>query len=278
MQVSDSEIEAWLANQSGGALTVKPQVNWVQFLIRASQDQRDGSAKQKAKAIESALKKGQTVEQILEANPELKLEGTGQMGWQSFDEIPTLFSKFLNDSESGSVTTLESPNGFHVIQLLSRKQNGITGLETKPVMQTRARHILLTPNDTLTREEVTHRLQTVLQKLRTGNEDFATLAKQYSVDGSAAKGGDLGWLYPGDTVPEFERVMNTLQLGEVSDIVESRFGFHLIQVQERREQSVSEERQRMSARMTILEEKSEEAYNEWLRQLRDSAFIDIRLN
>lgn len=277
LQVSDSEIEAWLASQSGGSLMVKPQVNWVQFLIKATEDQRNGPLEDKAEDVESALEKGQTPEQILLAYPELDIEGTGHMGWQSFDSIPTLFTKFLNTANKDSVTTIESPNGFHVIKLLGRKENSLQGIETKPITQTRARHILLVPTEDLTFEEVEHKLNTVLQKLRQGNENFADLAQQYSVDGSASKGGDLGWLYPGDTVPEFERAMNALEPGQISDIVESRFGYHIIQVEGRREQSVSEERQRMAAKMAILEEKSEEAYNEWLMQLRDSAFIDIRL-
>ena len=116
------------------------------------------------------------------------------------------------------------------------------------------------------------------ERLANGAAKFEDLARLYSNDGSAGKGGDLGWIYPGDTVPDFERAMNSLKPGEVSQPVESPFGFHLIEVLERKTEEVSRERQRLLARQTLREQKLEEAYEDWLRQLRDRAYVEYRLD
>lgn len=280
IQVSDAEIQNFLASKTqGGAAANKPEVNWTQLLVKAPSD-ASGSvlsqARSKAEAIEKALKDGQTVDSILKANPELAIEGTGQMGWSGFDVVPTLFTEFLTKGQANAVQTVRSPNGFHVLQVLGRRESG-AALDTTPVTQTRARHILIRPGPDITDAEAQRRLNFALEQLRGGGADFETLARRYSQDGSASKGGDLGWLYPGDTVPEFEREMNQLQAGGVSPVFQSRFGFHIVQVVDRRQQAASEERQRQAARQAIRASKSEESYQEWLRQLRDSTFIEIRL-
>ncbi|NJM32594.1 MAG: molecular chaperone SurA [Limnobacter sp.] len=279
INVSEAEIEAFLARRSNG-VSVQPQVNWIQFLIKAPENASSktlSQAEDLAAQVESGLKKGLSVEDILKANPELAIEGTGRMGWTSFDNVPTLFSEFLAKAETDAVDTVRSPNGFHVLKMLGRRQSGVSGLETAPVTQTHARHILIRAEKDITPEEAKRRLNFVREKLRQKADTFENLAKQYSMDGSASKGGDLGWLYPGDTVPEFERAMASLSTGEVSEVFESRFGFLIVQVLERREKAVSEDRQKFQARMAIRQSKSEEAYEEWVRQLRDRTFIDIRL-
>lgn len=277
LQVSDSEVQAYLANRSKGELSVKPQVNWIQILVKAPQGKEGGPEAEKVEELEQALKKGLTVQEILTTHPELEIEGTGNMGWQSFDDIPSLFTGFLTTAKAESVKTIRSANGYHVLKVLGRKQSDLAGLDTQPVVQTKARHILIRPSDELPEAEVRRQLQFVIDKIKNDGVSFETLARQYSVDGSAAKGGDLGWLYPGDTVPEFERVMNDLRPGEISGITESRFGLHIIKVDDRREKAVSEDRQRIAAKRAILASKSEDAYSEWLRQLRDRTFIEIRL-
>lgn len=190
--------------------------------------------------------------------------------------MPTLFSEFLSKAQLNAVQTIRSPNGFHVLKVLERRESG-AALDSTPVTQTRARHILIRPGPDITEAEARRRLNFALEQLQGGAATFDTLAKRYSQDGSASKGGDLGWLYPGDTVPEFEREMNQLGIGGVSPVFQSRFGFHIIQVVERRQQAASEERQRQAARQAIRANKSEESYQEWLRQLRDATFIEIRL-
>jgi len=122
------------------------------------------------------------------------------------------------------------------------------------------------------------RLQTLRERIVTGGEDFGALARTFSEDGTAARGGELDWVYPGDTVPEFERSYSSLRIGEVSQPVRTQFGYHLIQVLERRSSDLSPERRRLQARAALRERKAEEAYQEWLRQLRDQTYVDLRLD
>jgi peptidyl-prolyl cis-trans isomerase SurA len=149
-------------------------------------------------------------------------------------------------------------------------------LSNRPVLQTRARHILLHVSDALPEAEVKHRLLDLRERVLKGNQEFSQLARLYSVDPSSTRGGDLGWLYPGDTVPAFEEAMNALKINEISEPVQSPFGWHLIQVVERRTEESSVERKRMEARQAIRERKSEEAAQEWLRQLRDRTYVEYR--
>lgn len=280
IQVSDAEIQNFLATRKQGAeATNKPEVNWIHLLVKAPSN-ASGSvlaqATAKFQAVEKALKEGKSVEAIVQVNPELAIEGTGAMGWSGFDAVPSLFTEFLSKGQANTVQTLRSPNGFHVLKVMQRRENG-TSLDNTPVTQTRARHILIRTGPDISETEAKRRLSFALEQIRQGASTFDALAKRYSQDGSAAKGGDLGWLYPGDTVPEFEREMNQLSIGGISPVFESRFGFHIVQVEERRQQAASEERQRQAARQAIRTSKSEESHQEWLRQLRDATFIEIRL-
>ena len=167
---------------------------------------------------------------------------------------------------------LRSPNGFHLVKLIAKHGGKVMA----PVEQTRVRHILIKVNEVVSETEARHKLEGLYDRIKHG-EDFAELAKLYSQDGSASKGGDLGWIYPGDTVPDFERAMNALKPGELSPPIQSPFGFHLIEVQERRVQDVSADRQRAAARQVLRERKMDEAYQDWLRQARDRAYVELRL-
>ena len=168
---------------------------------------------------------------------------------------------------------LRSPNGFHLLKLDDRRG----GQGPAMVQQTNARHILIKASELVSDNEARTRLRNLKERLE-NKTDFAQLARSNSEDTSASKGGDLGWISPGDTVPEFERAMNALKPGEISDPVRSPFGWHLIQVVERRSADLSKERRRLTARQALRERKSEEAYEEWVRQLRDRAFVEMRLD
>ena len=144
-----------------------------------------------------------------------------------------------------------------------------------PITQTMSRHILLKNRPGLSDQDADRRLQGYRDQVRAKTADFGELAKKYSEDGSAANGGNLGWMSPGDLVPEFEQVMNRLQIGEVSNPVKSEFGWHLIQVLERREAQLTVERQREFARAAIREKKFAQAYEDWVRELRDTATVKI---
>ena len=145
------------------------------------------------------------------------------------------------------------------------------------VQQTHARHILIKTNELVSEAEARNRLLALKERLDNKADDFADLARTRSEDGSAPRGGDLGWLSPGDTVPEFERAMNALKLKEISAPVQSPFGWHLIQVLERRTQDMTQEGRRFNARQALREQKTDEAYQEWVRQLRDRAYVERRL-
>lgn len=197
----------------------------------------------------------------------------GLLGWRESDRLPSLFLDALRPLRAGELSALlRSPNGFHILRLNERRGG------TAPIMvqQTRARHILIKTNELVSETEARNRLLTLKERLD-NKADFAELARARSEDGSASRGGDLGWLNPGDTVPEFEQAMNALKPGEISQPVRSSFGWHLIEVLERRSQDMTREGQRLNARQALRERKTDEAYQEWIRQLRDRAYVEQRL-
>jgi peptidyl-prolyl cis-trans isomerase SurA len=189
------------------------------------------------------------------------------------DRLPTLYAEAVAKLQPGEVSAiLRSPAGFHIVKLFERKGGSVGG----SFRQTHARHILIKVNELVSSDEARHKLAGLKERLDNG-ADFAELARLYSNDLSAAKGGDLGWLYQGDTVPDFERAMDALKLGEVSVPVQSPFGWHLIQVLERKNAEPGDERKRLMARQALRERKSDETYEDWLRQLRDRAYVEYRL-
>jgi peptidyl-prolyl cis-trans isomerase SurA len=198
----------------------------------------------------------------------------GALGWRDASRLPALFLEAVQGLQPGEVSgILRSPNGFHVLRLNTRRGSTLP----VSVRQTHARHILIKTNELVSEAEARRRLLNLKERLD-NKADFAELARLHSEDASSAKGGDLGWLSPRDTVPGFERAMDGLSPGQVSEPVRSQFGWHLIQVLERRNEDVSGERQRLEARHALRARKSDEAYQEWLRQLRDKAYIQYRLD
>jgi peptidyl-prolyl cis-trans isomerase SurA len=194
----------------------------------------------------------------------------GELGWRTSDRLPPIFAEALLKMKPGEVSeVLRSPNGFHIIKLLDRRSKDAPVVIT----QTHARHILIKTSELVSESDAKSRLQEIKQRIDKG-VSFAEEARLHSEDGSAPQGGDLGWLSPGETVPEFENAMEALKAGQVSGLVQSGFGWHLIQVMERRRTDVTEEQKRQRARMAIRSVKSDEAYQDWLRQLRDRAFIE----
>lgn len=273
--VSDGEIDNYLANQasSGGGEEYQLQ----HILLRAPESatpeqllklrQRGEEALAKARAGQNFAALTATYSDAPDA-----LQG-GDIGWRTLDRMPALYADAAAKLKEGDVSELlRSSAGFHIVRLVSKR--GGTGPAS--VEQTHARHILLRVNEVLSEAEARHKLETVRERVANGL-DFAEQARLISQDGSAAKGGDLGWLSPGDTVPEFERAMNALKPGQLSQVVQSPFGMHLIQVLERREKDISSERQRMVARQAIRDRKLDESYQDWLRQLRDRTYVENRL-
>jgi peptidyl-prolyl cis-trans isomerase SurA len=197
----------------------------------------------------------------------------GAMGWRELTRLPSIFAEAVKTMKPGDVSAiLRSPNGLHIVRV-----NGRRGQDAPVIVsQTHPRHILIKTSEVVSESEARERLIKLKERLD-NNGDFAELARLQSEDGSASRGGDLGWLSPGDTVPEFEKAMDALKVSEISGPVRSPFGWHLIQVIERRNEDMSKQQQRLQVRMSLRAQKADEAYQEWLRQLRDKAFVELRL-
>lgn len=274
--ISDAEVDNFIAAQSsqtGGG----EEVQVAHILLRAPESaspEQIQKLKAKADQVLERLRKGEDFSQVAAAYSDAPdaLQG-GMLAPRPMDRLPGIFAEAVGKMKPGDVSPLlKSPNGFHIVKLVAKKGS----LSLPPVQQTSARHILIKVNELVSESDALHKLAGLRDRLKHGS-DFAELARLYSQDASAAKGGDLGWIYPGDTVPEFERAMNQLGLKEISEPVQSPFGFHLIQVLDRRMQDVSDERKKMAARQALRERKLDEAYQDWLRQIRDRAYVEYRL-
>lgn len=197
----------------------------------------------------------------------------GSLDWRPLERIPSVFADQLGGMSKGQVSrVLRTTAGLHVFKLLDVRNQAEKKVE---IEQTHARHILIRTAEVSNEAQARRKLEDLAARIR-GGADFQELARVYSSDITSAKGGDLGWLSPGDTVPEFERAMNALKPGEVSGVVASPFGWHLIQVIERRKLDVTADQRKMAARQAVRERKIDEAYEDWLRQLRDTAYVEIK--
>ena len=275
MVITDSEIDNFLANPANSEAS--GQAALAHVLVRVpEQASPEQLAKLRARAEQALalVNKGEDFAKIAATYSDAPdaLQG-GLIPMRPVDRLPTLYGEAVQSLQPGGVSgILRSPAGFHFIKLLERRG----GTMEMPVLrQTHARHILIRVNEIVSDDEARRKLESVKERLDHGG-DFAELARLYSSDLSAARGGDLGWLYAGDTVPEFEKAMDALQPGEVSGPVKSPFGWHLIQVLERRTDEGSPERKRMMARMALRERKADDVYLDWVRQLRDRAYIEYR--
>lgn len=274
--ISEGEIDNYLSGDSAkGTATEEYEV--AHILLRAPESaspEQIQKLKAKAELVYERLQKGDDFAQLAASNSDAPdaLQG-GSLGVRTLDRLPAIFAEVVAKLKDGEVAPmLRSPNGFHIVKLVAKRG----GATLPPVQQTHARHILIKVNEVVSEADAKHKLAGLLDRIKHG-EKFEELAKLFSQDGSASKGGDLGWIYPGDTVPEFERAMSQLQPGEISQPIQSPFGFHLIEVLERRVQDVSADRQRMAARQVLRERKMDEAYQDWLRQARDNAYVELRL-
>jgi len=273
--ISEGEIDNYLADESGKG--AGEEYEMAHILLRAPESaspEQIQKLKLKAEQILERLKKGEDFAQVAAAYSDAPdgLQG-GNLGWRKIDRLPGIFAEIADKLKIGEVSPiLRSSNGFHLLKLVAKRGGAVA----PAVQQTHARHILIKVNEVVSESEARHKLAGLRERLVHGG-NFAELAKLFSQDGSAPKGGDLGWIYPGDTVPEFERAMNALQPGEISEAVQSPFGFHLIEVLERRLQDVSADRQRAAARQALRDRRLDEAYQDWLRLARDRAYVEYRL-
>jgi peptidyl-prolyl cis-trans isomerase SurA len=283
VQVSDSEIDNYLAAEANAG-PQKQEVDVAQILIRVPNNASPEVLAQRRKRAEEVYQQVHTGGDFAKiaasySDAEDAMTG-GDLGWRTPDRLPQLFADAVANLKPGELAPImRSDNGFHVLRLVDRRTVDGSGAPTvAPVVQTHARHILIKVTQVVTAADARRKLVELKQRLDNKAATFEELAKLYSNDLSASKGGDLGWIYPGDTVPEFERAMNDLQIGQVSDPIETPFGFHLIQVLERKTDEMSQDRLRAAARNAIRDRKTEEATDEWLRELRDRAYVEYRLD
>jgi len=277
VQVSEAELDAFLEEQKANAQS-EVEFDAAHILVRVPEQARPEQieqARERAARVRAEAAAGADFARLAASYSDAgdALQG-GSLGWRSPARLPELFAQTLQDMKPGELSALlRSPAGFHVLKLLGRRGAGAAA----PVVQTKARHILIKTNEIVSEDDARIRLLALRERILAG-ADFAELARLNSEDGTAARGGDLGWVYPGDTVPEFERAMSALAPGELSAPVRTPFGYHLIRVEERRAADVSAERRRMQARQALRERKADEAYQEWLRQLRDRTYVELRLD
>ena len=278
--VTEGEIDNYIANPERKA-DQSEEYNLSHILLRVPEGAGPDELirlKARADAALAQIRKGEDFARIAASYSDAQdAVSGGSLGWRQLDRLPTLFAQAAPRLKQGEVSdVMRSPAGFHIVQLVGKRGGSGGDSDGTRVTQTMARHILIKTSEVVNDAEARRRLVGLKERIVNGG-DFAELARTNSQDMSAAKGGELGWLYPGDTVPEFERVMDALKPGETSDPVQSPFGWHLIQVVERRVDEVSTERQRAAARMALRERKAEEVYQEWVRQLRDGAYVEMRL-
>lgn len=276
INVSESEIDNYLTTQASRNEN-NDEYEISHILIRTPEEgdtEEIQKAKLKAEQAIAALHAGDSFAKVSASFSDAPnaLEG-GNLGWKNSSQMPALFLDALKTMQVGGVSPiLRSPNGFHVL-MLNNKRGGNSPLV---IEQTHARHILIKLSEVMSERDGKTKMDGIKERLDNG-EKFEVLARQFSEDGSASNGGDLGWVNPGDTVPEFEKAMVALSIGEVSAPIRTPFGWHIIQVTERRKQDMSKESARLRARQEIKARKSDETYQDWIQELRDRAYVEYRL-
>jgi len=277
VQVTERDIDNYLATQAkqGGN---NPEYRVGHILIAVpdgASPEELAAARAKAEDILVRLSAGENFGRIAAAESDGRqaLEG-GDLGWRKAGELPTLFEDVVPNLEKGEVSdVIRSSSGFHLVKL-----EDVRGAERHVIKQTHARHILIKPTEVVSSAAARSRLD-VLRSRIVGGANFEDLARASSDDpGSAVKGGDLGWLSPGDTIPPFEKAMDVLAEGEISQPFETQFGWHIVQVLGRRDRDSTKEVQRANAAEALRKRKVEEELQNWFRQIRDEAFIEYRLD
>ena len=272
--VTENELESYLSNQAQKGNDTEYNLGHILIQVpEQANSEQIQARKQRAEQALADLKKGNDFGLVSASFSDAAnaLQG-GDIGWRPASRLPQLFADALNILQPGQISPLlRSPNGFHLLKLYDKRGRDAVLVVT----QTNARHILVKTNEVISAADAKHRLVELKERLDNG-AIFADLARLHSEDGTASKGGDLGWLSPGDTVPDFENAMDALPVNVVSPPIKTQFGWHLIEVLARRKEDVTQEKQKLRARLEIRERKADEAYQEFVRQLRDRAYVEFK--
>ena len=276
IRTTDADIDRYLAQQREAA-ALEGGLHLAQILITVPENATPAQVSERRALIDRALARLRAGEAFEVVAREMSEDGNrargGELGVRSASKYPDLFIEQTKRLKVGEFTpaAVRSGAGFHLLKVLFREE-----VDTSKVTQTRVRHILLRPSARMSLEQAKAQLAVYRDRIEKRQVTFEDIAKQISEDGSAAQGGDLGWATPGMMVPEFEEAMNRLEVGGLSEPITSRFGVHLVQVQERRRVDVDPRQVRDQARNALREQKFEDAYTEWVRDLRSKAYIEMR--
>ncbi|MEI6414607.1 MAG: peptidylprolyl isomerase, partial [Pseudomonadota bacterium] len=278
IQITDQEIEAFLEKSRQGAGGPPGEVRLSHILVavpEGADSETLRKAKTKAEGLVTQLRGGANFEQLAAtySNDRNALQG-GDLGWRSVSEVPSIAQELIGSLQRGQVSDpIRSPNGFHILRLTDVRRG-----ERALVTQTLVRHILAKSGDLVSDEDARHRLEQLRKRILAG-EDFAGLARAQSEDaGSSLRGGELGWVSPGDLLPTFEREIVSLKPGDLSVPFRTQFGWHIAQVMDRRAREGSPENLRNQAREALVARKTGEAVQLWLQRLRDEAYVVIKLD
>lgn len=277
INITDGDIDRYLDERQAKAES-NPQLNVAQVLVPVPEKSTPAQVAERKARAETALARVKAGEDFAKVAREFSEDANrdrgGEVGLRQADRLPDVFVDAVRDLKPGQVNPrlISSEVGFHIIKLLAREAAANPNIVT----ETHARHVLLRPSQQLTPEVAARRLLEFKRAIETGQTTFEQVARDNSEDGSAPNGGDLGWAGPGAFVPEFEEAMNNLDLNGISGPVASRFGMHMIQVLERRKVELETKQLREQARVALRERRYEDAYKDWLKELRANAFIEMR--
>ena len=278
VRVTDLDIDQFIREQQASVDQTGVEMNLGHVLVVVPENATPAEVatlQAKAQGIADRARKGDDFA-VLAREFSNAAEGAsgGALGLRAADRYPTLFVESTQTLPVGGIAgPVRSPAGFHILKVLERERAGVPGAQ---VVQTHARHILLRPSPQLSEAAAAARLTEYKQRIQSGQADFAALAREHSQDGSAKEGGDLGWANPGQFVPEFEEALDALQPGQIGGPLVSRFGVHLLQLMERRTATLSQREQREVARNMVREKKLDEAYANWIREVRARAYVEFR--
>ena len=282
IKIPESEIDAFLADQAGFNVNDTIEYDVSHIWIPTNEGMSTEELNNARDVADDVLERAQDGEDFGALAASFSkasdaLEG-GKLGWRTLSQMPTALAAAVHEArqQSSKVAMNVSSDGYYIVKVNARRDGVKTKLAGGPVTQTHARHILMAVTPVTDEGTVLKRLNDIRDRLINKKEDFATLARLHSVDGSATRGGDLGWLQPGDSVPAFEEAMNRLKPGEISQPIKTQYGYHIIQVVERREEAMNDERMRYMARQILRQRKMAEATANWQRELRDRAYVEIR--
>jgi peptidyl-prolyl cis-trans isomerase SurA len=276
IRITDQEIDDFIAKEQSSH---KGEVEYdvAQILVPVPEGASEEQANQKRAIALAALQRVRSGEDFAavakQVSEDANRDHGGEIGMRPASRLPDVFVNAVKDLKPGQVAPalLRSGAGFHVLKLVDRRES--SGFE---ITQTHARHILIRPSAQLPQDVAVQRMAELKRAIEAGQIRFDEAARKYSEDGSAPQGGDLGWTSPGSLVPEFEDAMNRLPIGGISDPVVSRFGVHLIQVIDRRETQLDPKQVRQQAENALREQKFDQAYKDWLRDLRADAYVEMR--